>query len=187
MSQLELSNRTLTLHRFPQTEDEGPLQAWDAADEYLLQQQLPSNDSGPTLIFNDSFGVLACALSDRAVYSIGDSWLAHQATRNNLSLNGLDESSVIFLDSLAALPKAPSCVVIKIPKTLALLEHQLRALREVLTPETVIIAAAKAKDIHTSTLQLFERTLGETKTSLAWKKARLVYSRFGNPPLKDAP
>lgn len=37
MSQLELSNRTLTLHRFPQMREESPLQAWDAADEYLLR------------------------------------------------------------------------------------------------------------------------------------------------------
>lgn len=186
MSQLELSNRTLTLHRFPQTDDENPLQAWDAADEYLLQQSLPAADAGPVLIFNDSFGALTCALNDYQVYSIGDSLMSQLAARKNLQNNALDESSVTFLDSMAELPAAPSCVLIKIPKTLALLEHQLRALRKVLTPETLIIAGAKAKDIHTSTLQLFERVLGETKTSLAWKKARLVYTTFSNPALKDA-
>lgn len=186
MSQLELSNRTLTLHRFPQTDDENPLQAWDAADEYLLQQSLPAADAGPVLIFNDSFGALACALNDYQVYSIGDSLMSQLAARKNLQNNALDEDSVTFLDSMAELPAAPSCVLIKIPKTLALLEHQLRALRKVLTPETLIIAGAKAKDIHTSTLQLFERVLGETKTSLAWKKARLVYTTFSNPALKDA-
>ena len=186
MSQLELSNRTLTLHRFPQTDDENPLQAWDAADEYLLQQSLPAADAGPVLIFNDSFGALACALNDYQVYSIGDSLMSQLAARKNLQNNALDEDSVTFLDSMAELPAAPSCVLIKIPKTLALLEHQLRSLRKVLTPETLIIAGAKAKDIHTSTLQLFERVLGETKTSLAWKKARLVYTTFSNPALKDA-
>lgn len=182
MSQLELSNRTLTLHRFPQMDDESPLQAWDAADEYLLQQTLPAE--GPLLIFNDSFGALACALSERPLYSIGDSFISQQATRNNLKLNALAADNVTFLDSLAALPAAPSCVLIKIPRSLALLEQQLRALREVLTPDTLIIAGARAKDIHSSTLQLFERTLGETKTSLAWKKARLVYSTFSRPALK---
>ncbi|MFS2221203.1 23S rRNA (guanine(1835)-N(2))-methyltransferase RlmG [Pantoea sp. B65] len=186
MSQLELSNRTLTLHRFPQMDDESPLQAWDAADEYLLQQPLPADHNGPVLIFNDSFGALACALSEHQVYSIGDSLMSQLATRNNLKLNDLDEDSVTFIDSMAALPAAPSCVLIKIPKTLALLEHQLRALRLVLTPDTLIIAGAKAKDIHSSTLQLFERVLGNSKTSLAWKKARLVYSTFTNPALKEA-
>lgn len=186
MSQLELSNRTLTLHRFPQMDDESPLQAWDAADEYLLQQTLPAADAGPLLIFNDSFGALACALSEHQVFSIGDSLMSQLATRKNLILNELDEDSVTFLDSMAELPTAPACVMIKIPKTLALLEQQLRALRQVLTPDTLIIAGARAKDIHSSTLQLFERILGETKTSLAWKKARLVYSTFTKPALKDA-
>jgi len=42
-----------------------------------------------------------------------------------------------------------------------------------------VIAVNKAKEIHSSTLKLFEKYLGETKTSLAWKKHRLVFS-FAN-------
>ncbi|ERK17357.1 23S rRNA (guanine-N-2-) -methyltransferase rlmG [Pantoea sp. AS-PWVM4] len=180
MSQLELTERTLTLHRFPPMREESPLQAWDAADEYLLQQALPD---GPVLVFNDSFGALTCGLNPRQVWHVSDSWLSQQAVRQNLHLNQQDEDQVTFLDSLAALPSAPAAVLIKIPKTLALLEHQLRALRDVVTPDTLILAAAKAKDIHSSTLQLFERILGESKTSLAWKKARLIYSRYTAPKL----
>ena len=183
MSQLELSNRTLTLHRFPQMREESPLQAWDAADEYLLQQLAEQPQAGITLLFNDTFGALGCALAGEGVYSISDSWLNQQATRQNLALNGIDECDVQLLDSLAPLPAAPALVVIKVPKTLALLEQQLRALREVVTPETRIIAAGKAKDIHTSTLQLFEKVLGTTTTSLAWKKARLIYTTFTAPEL----
>jgi 23S rRNA (guanine1835-N2)-methyltransferase len=186
MSHLELSHRTLTLHRFPRMQEENPLQAWDAADEYLLQQALPAPEQGPLLVFNDSFGALACAL-DRPLYSISDSWISQQATRQNLRDNQLDEDRVVMLDSLAPLPAAPACVLIKIPRALALLEHQLRQLREVVTPETVIIAAARAKEIHNSTLQLFERIIGPTKTSLAWKKARLIYSTFAAPALKPHP
>ena len=184
MSQLELNDRTLILHRFPQMSEESPLQAWDAADEYLLQQSLPA---GPVLLLNDSFGALTCALSPRPLWHVSDSWISQQATRQNLRLNNLDDSGVTFLDSLAPLPAAPACVLIKIPKTLALLEHQLRALRTVISDETVIIAGARAKEIHSSTLQLFERILGETKTSLAWKKARLVYTRFTRPALAEQP
>lgn len=167
MSQLELNDRTLILHRFPQMRDESPLQAWDAADEYLLQQALPE---GPVLVFNDSFGALTCALNPRTVWHVSDSWLSQQAARQNLTFNGLDDSDVHFVDSLAELPASPAAVLIKVPKTLALLEHQLRAIREVVTPDTVILAAARAKEIHNSTLQLFEQIIGETKTSLAWKK-----------------
>ncbi|ROR13489.1 23S rRNA (guanine(1835)-N(2))-methyltransferase RlmG [Erwinia sp. JUb26] len=186
MSQLELSNRMLTLHRFPQMREESPLQAWDAADEYLLRHIGDEPTGGPTLIFNDTFGALACAVAGEGVYSISDSWLNQQATRQNLALNALDECDVQLLDSLAPLPAAPTRVMIKVPKTLALLEQQLRALRKVVTPQTQIIAAGKAKDIHTSTLQLFEKILGPTTTSLAWKKARLIYTTFIAPALADS-
>ncbi len=42
------------------------------------------------------------------------------------------------------------------------------------------IAADKAKEIHSSTLKLFEKYLGTTTTSLAVKKARLVFCQLNN-------
>ncbi|MCI4238788.1 23S rRNA (guanine(1835)-N(2))-methyltransferase RlmG [Dickeya dianthicola] len=178
MSQLFLETHRLTLVRYPQSERESPLQAWEAADEYLLRElALMPIGPGPRLIFNDAFGALACGLQAQAPCCISDSYLSQLATRHNLSLNGYAPESVTLHDSLAPLPDAPALVVLKVPKTLALLEHQLRQLREVVTPQTVIIAGAKARDIHTSTLQLFEQILGPTHTSLAWKKARLVHCR----------
>ncbi|MBS0876776.1 MULTISPECIES: 23S rRNA (guanine(1835)-N(2))-methyltransferase RlmG [unclassified Tatumella] len=176
MSQFELSDFSLTLHRFPRTGDDNALQAWDAADEYLLQQELPP---GPVAVFNDNFGALTCVLlqSGRRVWHISDSLNSQQATQINLAENQLDESQVTFLGSMTALTETPAAVLIKVPKTLALLEYQLVSLRPVLTAETVIIGGAKVKDIHNSTLGLFERIIGETKTSLAKKKARLIFSQ----------
>ncbi|EOE6853900.1 23S rRNA (guanine(1835)-N(2))-methyltransferase RlmG [Cronobacter sakazakii] len=185
MSQVELLNQTLTLQRFPPMPEETPLQAWEAADEYLLQQV--EQPSGPVLIFNDSFGALACALAEVRPVSVNDSFIAHQATRHNLRLNDIDDSLVTMQDSLSPLPDAPELVLMKIPKQLALLEQQLRALRKVVTPQTRIIAGAKARDIHTSTLTLFEKILGPTTTTLAWKKARLIHCAFSAPALADAP
>lgn len=185
MSQFELSHRTLTLYRFPQMREESPLQAWDAADEYLLQHIAEKPADGPTFIFNDTFGALACALAGEDCYSISDSWMSQLATRQNLALNGLEDDSLHFLDSLTPLPLKPARVLIKIPKTLALLEQQLRALRPVVDADTHIVAAGKAKDIHTSTLQLFERILGTTTTSLAVKKARLIFTTANLPDVSD--
>ncbi|UMX70728.1 hypothetical protein MJ585_24550 [Klebsiella pneumoniae] len=45
-------------------------------------------------------------------------------TRHNLRMNGIDEESVRFQDSLSLLPAAPALVPIKVPKQLALLEQQ---------------------------------------------------------------
>ena len=74
--------------------------------------------------------------------------------------------------------------MIRVPKALALLEQQLRALRHVVTEDTLIVAGAKARDVHTSTMQLFEKVLGPTRTSPAWKKARLIFCQAADivPP-----
>ncbi|MFZ1874842.1 MAG: 23S rRNA (guanine(1835)-N(2))-methyltransferase RlmG [Chania sp.] len=176
MSQLDLGTQQLELERYPQQEESTQLQAWEAADEYLLQQ-LENREVGerPVLIFNDHFGTLACALHAHKPYSISDSYMNQLATRHNLVLNELDVEQVTLLDSLADLPANPAVVLIRVPKALALLEQQLRALRKVVSADTLIIASAKARDVHTSTMQVFERVLGPTRTSLAWKKARLIY------------
>lgn len=187
MSHVDDGFRSLMLKRFPQTDDVNPLLAWEAADEYLLQQLDETEIRGPVLILNDTFGALSCALAEHSPYSIGDSYLSELGTRENLRHNGIAESSVTFLDSTADYPQAPGVVLIKVPKTLALLEQQLRALRKVVTAQTRIIAGAKARDIHTSTLELFEKVLGPTTTTLAWKKARLINCTFSHPQLPDAP
>lgn len=179
MSQVELNGQSFTLDRFPVGVEEASLQAWDAADEYLLQQ-VDAVD-GPVLIFNDSFGALACALAAHHPVSINDSFIAELATQHNLRINDLDEEAVIFQDCLSPLPANPALVLIKIPKQLALLEQQLRALREVVTPQTRIIAGAKTRDIHNSTMALFEKILGPTTTTLAWRKARLINCTFNAP------
>lgn len=185
MSQLDLGTQQLELERYPQQEESTQLQAWEAADEYLLQQ-LENVDIGgrPVLIFNDNFGTLACALHAHRPYSVSDSYMSQLATRHNLKLNGLDPEQVTLLDSLAELPAAPAVVLIRVPKALALLEQQLRALRHVVTEDTLIVAGAKARDVHTSTMQLFEKVLGPTRTSLACKKARLIFCQAADivPP-----
>lgn len=100
MSQLDLGTQQLELERYPQQEESTQLQAWEAADEYLLQQ-LENVDIGgrPVLIFNDNFGTTACALHAHRPYSVSDSYMSQLATRHNLKLNGLDPEQVTLLDS----------------------------------------------------------------------------------------
>lgn len=174
MSEFEVGGRSLILNRYPEKAANETLQAWDSADEYLLQQSLPP---GPILVFNDNFGALTCGLQPREVWHVSDSWISQQAAVHNLANNNFAVKPIKFLDSLAPLPQKPAAVLIKVPKTLALLEHQLQTVREVIDQDTPVIAAAKTKDIHNSTLALFEKILGKTHTSLAWKKARLIISQ----------
>ena len=167
------------LRRFPRHEGE-TLRAWDAADDYLLRQLHEEPlAAGVTWIANDGFGALTVALAAmQQVYTSSDSWLAHEATRANLQDNGLADAGVMLLTSVTPPAVDVDAVLVKIPKSLALLEDQLHCLRPHLRPGTRIFGAGMVKDIHTSTLQLFERILGPTTTSLARRKARLVHCQL---------
>jgi len=93
----------------------------------------------------------------------------------NLKNNDISENSVKLLSSLQEVNGLLDLVIVKIPKTLALLEEQLYRIRPNLHDKTLLIGAGMVKQIHTSTLKLLERILGPTQTSLAKKKARLIY------------
>ena len=170
------------LNRLPLRKKE-TLRAWDAADEYLLKH-LAEDDSFPSakerlLLVNDQFGALACHLSQFDCVSWSDSLLCHLASQHNLKQNQLPESLTCLPST--ELPSGQfSTVLIKLPKTLALLEQQLIQLRPFCHTGTRIIAAGMVKHIQTSALALFERIIGPTTTSLAVKKARLVFAQLNN-------
>ncbi|UTV27106.1 methyltransferase [Photobacterium atrarenae] len=180
--ELNLHGRTLTLQRYPARTKE-TLQAWDAADEYLINhvQDMTLDPGRPILIMNDSFGALSCWFANQGkVTCVTDSFIARQGCIANLKANQLPDVQII--DCQAELPDNPQLVLLKLPKITRLLTWQLQQLCQKLPAGCTVIAAAKAKDIHTSTLKLFEKNLGSTKTSLAVKKARLIFCEV-NPAL----
>ena len=167
----------LDLLRYPE-QNNSPLQAFDAADEYLLKHlsscQLPEN--ARTLILNDSFGALAASLcTHMTVHSSGDSFLAHQGLRNNLQRNQLDADSVHIIESNQPFDGLYDCVLICVPKTLALLEEQLIRLQSHITAKTIIVAAGMVKHLPRSAGDLMQRYIGPVQASLAEKKARLLF------------
>lgn len=176
----------LDLIRQPEQPNE-PLQAFDAADEYLLaqlhEQGLPA--SSRVLILNDSFGALACALAAQAqVTSSGDSHLAHVALEKNLQRNALPGDAVAFVPASEVAQGPFDRVLIRVPKTLALLEEQLIRLRDQLAPGAQVIAAAMIKHLPRAAGDLLEKYIGPVQASLAVKKARLL---FATPAQKPAP
>lgn len=178
-----INDKNLFLDRFPTGQVNRSLQAWDAADEYLLnyleQEQIASSPK-KVLIFNDSFGALSCNLLQHQLYCVNDSFLSHQGIAHNIEQNGLSSDNTSLLTSLEDLPTDIDIVLFKIPKSKALLCYQLSQIKQQLDKNVIFIAADRAKEIHSSTLKLFENYLGSTKTSLAVKKARLVFSEFDN-------
>ncbi|WP_105903212.1 methyltransferase [Vibrio gangliei] len=175
-TELTLHDRTLTLSRFPKRANE-TLQAWDAGDEYLINHitelGLPSGLN--ILILNDNFGALSCWFSqDHNVTMMSDSFISHKGTLKNLQRNRCGK--VTFLNCLDDIPDNIDLVLMQIPKSNRLLTWQLSMLRGALKNGIQVIGVNKTKEIHTSTLNLFEKYLGTTTTSLAWKKHRLVFS-----------
>ncbi len=100
---------SLDLVRQPEQPNE-PLQAFDAADEYLLTQLAEQHLPGETrvLVLNDAFGALACSLAGHAqVTSSGDSHLGWLALQKNLERNALTADAVRFVPA-SETPRGPS-------------------------------------------------------------------------------
>ena len=176
---LEAPQGRFRLQRLPLRNHE-VLQAWDAADTYLLKQLAaqPLAENPAIVILNDSFGALSVALHQYSPFAISDSYLSQQATRHNLTLNALPENAINLLSSLAMPQRNIDYLLIKAPKTLALLEYQLLNLRPLLTSHSKIIVAGMVKNLPASVWKLLEHLIGPTTTSLAEKKARLIFAEL---------
>ncbi|NDZ58840.1 methyltransferase [Streptomyces anulatus] len=179
MNRLTTSQGTFELARFPE-HPRDPFRAWDAADEYLLRQLTdpergPVDLAGTVAVVGDRWGALATALAAHRPVQISDSYLARRATLANLARNGLDQDAVRLLSSRDTPPDRIDVLIVRVPKSLAFLEDQLHRIAPAVHAGTVVIGTGMVKEIHTSTLKLFERIIGPTRTSLAVRKARLVF------------
>ncbi len=170
----------LDLIRQPEQANE-PLQAFDAADEYLLKymagQHLPANSR--VLILNDNFGALAISLNPHfTVVSSGDSYLGTLALEKNLVRNGQAFDAVTVVPASAQWQGLFDRVLIRVPKTLALLEEQLIRLQGHLAADAQVVAGAMIKHLPRAAGELLEKYIGPMQASLAEKKARLLTARF---------
>lgn len=164
------------LSRFPE-DPRDRLRAWDASDTYLLhhlaEERVPL--TGTVVVVGDRWGALVTALAEHRPTQITDSWLGQEATRVNLARAGVEPGEVRLLTTRDPAPDRVDVLLVRVPKSLALLEDQLLRLAPAVHAGTVVVGTGMVKDIHTSTLRLFERILGPTRTSLARQKARLIF------------
>ncbi|MER5934686.1 methyltransferase [Streptomyces sp. NPDC002054] len=183
MNRLTTPFGSCELTRFPE-DPRDRLRAWDAADEYLLRHlDSGTGDRGPVdlsgagqiTVLGDRWGALVTALAAYRPAQITDSALTHAATEANLARAGAPASSVRLLTTQDAPPERIDVLLVRVPKSLALLEDQLYRLAPHLHEGTVVVGTGMVKEIHTSTLKLFEKIIGPTRTSLAEKKARLIF------------
>ncbi|WP_404485103.1 methyltransferase [Pseudomonas sp. HT11] len=179
----------LDLIRQPEQHND-PLQAFDAADEYLLnylaEQSL--NSATRVLVLNDSFGALAASLEGQVqVTSSGDSFLAALGLEKNLVRNAKAFDAVAFVPASQVATGPFDRVLIRVPKTLALLEEQLIRLQSQLAPGAEVIAGAMIKHLPRAAGELLERYIGPMHASLAVKKARLLIATAEARPTAVSP
>lgn len=167
----------LTLNRYPPTRNP-TLQAFDSADHYLLQHMPTTADQAPLLIINDQFGALACALAAQQPDSWGDSHLSERALADNLKDNGQMADQVRFIPGDQTPSRHYQRVLLRIPKSLTLLEDQLRRLRPHLLPGAIVTAGAMIKHLPPRAGDLLAAYIGPYQASLGWKKARLLNAQL---------
>jgi 23S rRNA (guanine1835-N2)-methyltransferase len=172
----------LRLDRWPEGSPDG-LQAWDAADEYLLQQwraaALPAG--ARLLLVDDHWGALAVALAGCRPVAWGDSHLGALALAANLERNGLPAGAVPFIAGTND-PGGPyDAALLRLPKALEALEDTLRRLRTALAPGALILAGGMIKHTPTRAWRLLEQYVGPTPTTPGWKKARVGTAVFTDP------
>ena len=160
------------LKRYPFRQHD-PLQAFDSADELILEHLKPLDLSEKRiLIIQDQFGALASNLTDYDISNYTDSYVSSRGTE----LNCKDKPKI--LHSLDSLSGNYDLVLIKLPKSMAFFEDILCRLTPHLHPKSEIVCGAMIKHLPKSAFELMERTIGATRTSLAKKKARLIFAHF---------
>jgi 23S rRNA (guanine1835-N2)-methyltransferase len=162
----------MNLVRYPLRKHE-TLQAWDSADELLLAHMNSLELAGKRiLILNDHFGALSLGLEGKDCTVYTDSFVSAMA----IKLNSQDRLKPI--NSLAAFEGVYDYVLIQIPKNMSFFEDQLASLTKHLASHSQLICASMVKHLSPSSFELLHQYIGATTTSLAQKKARLVFARF---------
>jgi len=163
-----------SLRRYPLRQND-PLQAWDSADDLLLAHFATLDLSNKrVLVINDSFGALTCALEPCHSYS--DSYLTHRAVALNSG------GTRATLSRLTELQGPYDLVVLRVPKSMAFLDDILCQLSQHVALGTPLVCGAMVKHLAPAAFGLVQTRFGPTTTSLAEKKARLIFAHFEREP-----
>ena len=167
-----MTNILTKIARYPLIKND-PLQGWDSADELLLKHvQNLALKNERILIVNDQFGALSCHLMNLKTTTYSDSFVATMGIRMN-SGNRIEP-----LHDLKMLSGVYDIVLIQIPKNMSFFEDILCHLSGHLTSGSKIICGAMVKHLSPTSFDLLQKYIGPTTTSLAEKKARLIFADF---------
>ena len=174
----KVANPLKTLLRYPVRKND-PLQAWDTADQLLLEYVGNIDLSGKRiLILNDQFGALIAGLEGHDTSSYTDSYVSDRG----IHLNCAGKKPISNLDDLDGIY---DLVLLKVPKNMSFFEDILCHLTHHLRPSSKVICGAMIKHLPKTSFELLQKYIGETSTSLAQKKARLIFADFQKGPIQS--
>jgi 23S rRNA (guanine1835-N2)-methyltransferase len=158
---------TLQLSRYP-SKHAKELRAWDAADEYLAQF-IPTD--ARVLLINDGFGALHCAAERNqaaAIVHINDSWCSLRA----IDLNHRRIAPELYRG------QPFDVALIKLPKSLSMLEAQLVQLAATLQTPTRLYFSGMQKHVSNGHLELLRRYCEPLAYLPTQRKARMYCAQL---------
>lgn len=168
------SKEAIKVERFPLSRNNS-LQAWNAADEYLLKYWDENKKIDAKIaIFNDRFGYLASNLNEFNPISIIDFKSQERAIKYNFEKNGLDLNAIKIFYPLDNLSTYIDYVFIKIPKSLELFRLYLNQISQLNNDNITVVCAFMTKNFSPQLIKISEDYFATTEQSLAEKKARLM-------------
>ena len=172
---------SILLKRYPISKNNS-LQAWNAADSYLLeylQSNFSLEENNKILIVNDAFGALTLSLNYFNPISLTDSFMSRKAIELNAQTNTLYHKPNIAYHLNNSSMKF-DFILIKSPKILDYLDETLTYLSPYTHEKTVILIAGMVKNMPKTLWNLLENRFGPTKTSLTKKKAKVIQLKIEN-------
>lgn len=157
----------------PHTAAASPLRAWSAADQLVLDH-LGIDELGSVIIVNDEFGALSVGLAEDNPTVWTDSIVSRNSIDTNLVANGFAALGDRHVTGAEEPDGTFDTVIVRIPKTSALLAHQLAKVKFNVGMDTRVVGTGMIRHIHRSTIDLFERAFGAAITTPARQKARLI-------------
>lgn len=158
------------LKRYP-IDKNSDLQAYDAADELILSS-IEGFENKRILIMGDNFGALTSNLIDNNLTVYNDSYVSTKAIKLNC------QREVQVINDLEEIQGKYDLVILRLPKNLSFFEDMLMELTTLLKSEAKVVCASMIKHMSKGHFDLINKYIGETTTSLAKKKARLIYANF---------
>lgn len=153
------------------------LQAWDSADDLILSHLSLVDLRGKRIaVLGDSFGALSCALENYSADTVVETYTDSFVSAKGIALNSGDRIKV--MSRLEDLSGVYDYAIIRIPKNMSFFEDMLAHLSEHLHAGSKLICGYMVKHQANASFDLLKKYIGVTSTSLAQKKARLIFAGF---------